>query len=173
MRPEKKLLVNEVASYLENCEYVYLADYTGISVLETAELRDALFKHDAQFHVVKNSAFKVAAKRCELPGLGDALTGPTAVIVGGNNPSGVAKVLIAFHEDKDKIVIKTGLLGDRLLTPEEITTLSKLPSLDALRGQLLGLLNTPAQQTVRVLNAVPQDLLNLLAAKLRKEEDAA
>ena len=173
MRPEKEFLVDEVASYLEKGDYLYLADYTGISVLETAELRSALIKEDAEFHVVKNSAFKVAAKRHELPDFGDALNGPTAIVVGGNNPSGVAKALLAFKEKKDKIEIKFGLLGDRQLTPEEIAELSKLPSLEALRGQLLGLLNTPAQQTVRVLNAVPQNLLNVLAAKERQGDTAA
>ena len=173
MRPEKEFLVSEVTTYLKNGEYLYLADYTGISVLETAELRDALVKQDAEFHVVKNSAFKVAAERCQLPDFGDALNGPTAIIIGGKNPSGVAKALLDFHEKKDKIVIKAGLLGDKQLSTEEITTLSKLPSLEALHAQLLGLLNTPAQQTVRVLNAVPQDLLNLLAAKQRKGDEAA
>ena len=173
MRPEKELLVNEVTTYLEAGEYLYLADYTGISVLETAELRDVLFKQDAEFHVVKNSAFKVAAERRNLPDFGDALNGPTAIIMGGKNPSGVAKALFAFQKDKDKIEIKAGLLGDRALTLDEIKTLSKLPSLDALRAQLLGLLSTPAQQMVRVLNAVPQDLINVLAAKQHKDEDAA
>lgn len=170
MRPEKQYLVDEVSGYLAKSEYVFLTDFNRLSVAETAELRGQLAAQDAEFHVVKNSILHTAAKSRELPSLEDALEGPTAIVVGGPNPSEVAKVLMKFFKDKEKVEVKKGVLGEQTLTKEEVEELSKLPSLDELRAKLLSLLNTPATQTVRVLIAGPQGLLNVLQAKADKGE---
>ncbi|MFP4165890.1 MAG: 50S ribosomal protein L10 [Opitutales bacterium] len=169
MRPEKKYLVEEVGEHLDKSAYVYLANYERITVDETAELRASLAEHNAEFHVVKNTALSRAAEAKALPDLSEHLTGPTAIVVGGDNPSGVAKALDAFFKKKEKVEVKAGVLNERTLTSEEIKWLADLPGLDALRGQLLGLLNQPATSMVRLLNAVPQDMVNVLQAKVRKE----
>ena len=79
-----------------------------------------------------------------------------------------------FFKKKEKVELKAGVLNDRALEVQEIEALSKLPGLEVLRAQLLGLLTQPATGFVRVINAVPQDLVNVLQAKVRKEkgEDA-
>ncbi len=169
MRPEKKYLVDEVNNHLGKSDYVYLANYERITVDETAELRAALAEHDAEFHVVKNTIFGVAAAEKELPDFSEHLSGPTAIIVGGNNPAGVAKALTKFFKDKEKVDLKVGLLGDKALSKEQIEQLAKLPGLESLRAQLLGLLSQPGTGLVRVLNAVPQSVLNVLQAKVRAE----
>ena len=101
MRPEKQYLVEEVTGHLDKSSYVYLTNYSGITVDETAELRGALAEHGAEFHVVKNTIFSVAAASRELPEMDAHLTGPTAIVIGGENPSGVAKTLGAFFKKKD------------------------------------------------------------------------
>lgn len=169
MRPEKQYLVEEVNTHLEKSDYVYLTNYERITVEEIAELRGQLSEHDAEFHVVKNSIFGVAAAAKELPDLGEHLSGQTAIIVGGNNPSGVAKIIGEFFKKKDKVEMKAGIVNERALTKEEIAALAKLPGLEVLRAQLLGLLTQPATGFVRVINAVPQGLVNVLQAKVRKE----
>lgn len=169
MRPEKKYLVDEVNTHLGKSDYVYLANYERITVDETAELRASLAEHDAEFHVVKNTIFGIAAGERELPDVSDHLTGPTAIIVGGNNPSGVAKVLNKFFKDKEKVDVKVGIFDDKTLSKEQIEVLAKLPGLEALRAQLLGLLTQPGTSLVRVLNAVPQNVVNVLQAKVRAE----
>lgn len=169
MRPEKQYLVDEVNAHLDKSEYVFLADFNRLSVSETAELRGLLAKQEAEFHVVKNNIIKVASRARNLPLDEDVLEGPTAIVVGGPNPSEVAKVLIKFFKDKDKVDIKTGVLGDKSLSKEEVEALSKLPSLEALRGQLLGLFNQPGTSMVRVIIAGPQSFLNVLQAKVREE----
>jgi len=169
MRPEKQYLVDEVNQHLGKSDYVYLANYSRITVDETAELRAALAEHDAEFHVVKNTILNVAARSRELPDVSEFLNGPTAIIVGGNNPSGVAKALGEFFKKKEKVDVKVGIVNDRTLSREEVETLAKLPGLEVLRAQLLGLLNQPGTGLVRVLNAVPQSVVNLLQAKVRKE----
>lgn len=169
MRPEKKYLVEEVNAHLDKSDYVYLANYDRITVDETAELRASLAEHDAEFHVVKNTILSVAAGEKELPDVSEHLSGPTAIIVGGNNPSGVAKVLGKFFKDKEKVELKVGVLNDKTLTKDQIEALAKLPGLESLRAQLLGLLSQPGTGLVRVLNAVPQNLVNVLQAKVRAE----
>lgn len=169
MRPEKQYLVEEVSSHLNKSDYVYLANYERITVEEIAELRASLEEHNAEFHVVKNSIFNVAANAKDYPDLSEHLSGQTAIIVGGDNPSGVAKVIGEFFKKKEKIDLKAGVLNEKFLDKAQIEVLAKLPGLEALRGQLLGLLNQPGTSLVRVLNAVPQSVLNVLQAKVRAE----
>ena len=167
MRAEKKYLIAEVETYLKKSDYVILANFTGATVADVAELRARLAPEKAEFHVVKNSSLRVAAKSLGLPEIEGALTGPTAVIVGGRNSAGVAKVLKQFFKDKQKVEIKAGVLGRKLISPKEVALLADMPSLEILRAQLLGLLNQPAGMFVRVLNAVPQGVVNVLQAKVR------
>jgi len=169
MRPEKQYLVEEVNNHLNKSDYVYLANYDRITVEETAELRASLAEHNAEFHVVKNSILGVAATAKEFPDLSEHLNGPTAIVVGGENPSGVAKVLGEFFKKKEKVDVKVGVLNDKTLDKAQIEALAKLPGLEALRAQLLGLLNQPGTGLVRVLNAVPQSVVNVLQAKVRAE----
>ena len=82
---------------------MYLTNYERITVDEIAELRGQLAEHDAEFHVVKNTLLNVVAKERSLPDLEEHLAGPTAIIVGGNNPSGVAKMFaISLKERKSR-----------------------------------------------------------------------
>lgn len=169
MRPEKQYLVEEVSTHLNKSDYVYLANYERITVDEIAELRASLDEHNAEFHVVKNSIFNVAANAKDYPDMSEHLTGQTAIIVGGDNPSGVAKVIGEFFKKKEKVDLKAGVLNEKALTKEQIGALAKLPGLESLRGQFLGLLNQPGTSLVRVFNAVPQNVVNVLQAKVRAE----
>ena len=170
MRAEKKYLIEEVASHLKKSDYVILANYDKMTVADVAELRLRLAPHHAEFHVVKNSSLRVAAQALSLPSFDNALIGPTAIILGGQNSPGVAKVIRDFVREKQKIVVKAGVLGRKLISAQDVAKLADMPSLDALRAQLLGLLQQPAGLFVRVINAVPQGLVNVLQAKVRAAE---
>lgn len=170
MRAEKQYLIDEVQSHLKKSDYVILANFTGASVADVAELRDKLAAEKAEFHVVKNSSLRVAAKSLGLPELESALTGPTAIVVGGRNSPGVAKILKQFFKDKQKVQVKAGVLSQKLITSKQVEQLADMPSLETLRAQFLGLLNQPAGMFVRVINAVPQGVVNVLQAKVRAAE---
>ena len=169
MRPEKKYMVEEVSAHLGKSDYVFLTNYHRITVEEVSRLRGNLAEESAEFHVVKNSILNVAAREKNLPDLREHMAGPVAIVVGGENPSGVAKILKKFFKEKEKVEIRGGVWGDRLLSREEIDQLADLPSLEVLRGQLLGLFSAPAQRMVTVLAAAPVSLLNVLKAKSEKE----
>ena len=171
MQEEKKYLVEETGEWLDQSDYVFLADFTRITVLETEELRKILAEHGAEFHVVKNRILKLAATQREYPDLDDQLKGPTAIVVGGQNAPGVAKALEKFFKDKKKLELKGGVLEKGALTPADISRLAELPPVEVLKAQLLALFNTPATQMVRIVQAVPQGLLNVLQAKVDKEKE--
>ncbi len=162
MRAEKKYLISEVEGHLKKSDYVILANFTKITVSDTAELRKRLIVEKAEFHVVKNSSFRVAAKAFGLPEVDNVLTGPTAIIVGGKNPAGVAKVLKKFFDEKQKLEVKVGLLEKKVFSAKELSIMADLPPFDVLRSQFLSLLTSNAAAFVRVLDA-----------KVKKEQPAA
>ncbi len=162
MRAEKKYLISEVEGHLKKSEYVILANFTKVTVADTAELRKRLDAEKAEFHVVKNSSFRVAAKALGLPEVDNVLSGPTAIIVGGKNPAGVAKVLKKFFDEKQKLEVKVGVLEKKVVSAKDLAAIADLPPFDALRAQFLGLLTSNAAAFVRVLDA-----------KVKKEQPAA
>jgi len=121
-----------------------------------------LAPENAEFHVVKNSSFRVAAKALGLPEVDSALAGQTAVVVGGKSPAGVAKAIKKFVEEKQKLEVKVGILDKKVFSAAELSKLADLPSFEALRAQFLGLLTQNAAAFVRVLDA-----------KVKKEQPAA
>lgn len=156
MRAEKQFLVDEVAAQLASSNYLLLANFTGVTVANSTSVRDQLRAHGAEYHVVKNSILNIAAKQAKLPDLTAHLTGHTALVTGGKNPTGVAKVLVSYFKDFSKLEVKAGVLDAKFLSKAEIEMLSKLPSLDGIRAQLLSLFATPASQFVRLLDAKRQ-----------------
>ncbi|MBI2511589.1 MAG: 50S ribosomal protein L10 [Opitutae bacterium] len=162
MRAEKKFLIDEVTTHLKKSDYVILTNFTKLTVADTAELRKRLAPEKAEFHVVKNSSFRVAAKAFGLPEVDQSLAGQTAVVVGGKNPAGVAKVLKKFVEDKQKLEVKVGVLDKKVFNAAELSKLADLPSFDALRSMFLGMLTMQGAAFVRVLDA-----------KVKKEQPAA
>ena len=93
MRSEKKYLIEEVARHLKKSDYFLITNYQKVTVADVAGLRAKLAPLQAEFHVVKNSSLRVAAKDAGLPGFDTMLAGQTAIVVGGKDSSGVAKVV--------------------------------------------------------------------------------
>lgn len=169
MQEEKNYLVQEIGQWLDQSNYVFFADFTTVTVLETEALRKILADHGAEFHVVKNRILKIAARQREYSVEDEQLSGPTAIVVGGTNAPAVAKALEKFFKDKQKLKLKGGVLDKGSLSADDISALAKLPSEEVLKATLLGLFNQPATMLVRVVQAVPQGVLNVLQAKVDKE----
>ncbi len=153
MRAEKKYLISEVESHLKKSDYVILANFSKVTVADTAELRKRLSAEKAEFHVVKNSSFRVAAKAFGLPEVDSVLTGPTAIVVGGKNPAGVAKVLKKFFDEKQKLEVKVGVLDKKVFSSNDLAKLADLPPFDVLRSQFLSILTSNAAAFVRLVDA--------------------
>ncbi len=153
MRSEKKFLVDEVAQHLSKSNYLILADFTHVTVVDAAKIRASIRDFGAEYHVVKNSILNIAAKSAKLPEIAQYLTGHTAIVTGGENPSAVAKALFKFFDDTTRLEIKGGVIEGELFDKAALKELSKLPSLPEARALFLSLLSTPAGSFVRVLVA--------------------
>jgi large subunit ribosomal protein L10 len=153
MREAKKFLVDEVAGHIKKSSYILLADFTKVTVADAAIVRNELRPLGAEYHVVKNSVFNIAAKQASLPDFTKHLTGHTAIVTGGDDAPGVAKVLVKFFKDKQKLEVKIGSMDGKTLSKADIEMLSKLPNLAGIRAQLLSLLNQPASSFARLLVA--------------------
>tara|TARA_B100001057_G_scaffold68528_1_gene62250 strand:+ start:1073 stop:1582 length:510 start_codon:yes stop_codon:yes gene_type:complete len=168
MRPEKAYLIEEASNHLAKSNYFFLTDYQGINAEETTELRKNLADRGAEFHVVKNSSLKLATKDKDISEISTHLSGHTAIVVGGDDASGVAKALGEYFKKTKKVTVKAGALGDRLLDASEIKQLAKLPGLESLRAQLLSLVSSPSSQLVSLLSAPSRGFVTVLKAKADK-----
>lgn len=168
MRQEKKYLVEETAQHLGKSGYLYVVGFDRLNVLEVSDLRRALDSVGAEYHVVKNSILALAIAQKNLPALAEgALEGATAIVVGGDNVTSVAKILDTFANEnghEGKLTMKCGILDGKSLSKNDIVTLSKLPGLAELQAQLLSLLQEPMRRLLRVCNASVEGLLRLLVA---------
>lgn len=151
MRPEKKYLVEEARNMLGASSHLFIVNFTGVTVSDASAFRKALANVGAQFHIAKNSILAIAAKELNLPDFTSVLNGPTAIISGGEDSASVAKAVCEFFKARENATIKMGVLGEELMTKEQVEYLGSLPSLPEMRAKFLSLLNTPAQQMVRVV----------------------
>ena len=156
-RDQKAAVVEEVAAQIKESEAVFAVDYRGISVPQAAELRVKLNEAGARFRVVKNTLTLLAADRAGAEPLKEVLDGPTAftfVTAEGGDVALAAKALAQFRRENDLLEFKGGVMNGEVLTAEQIGELSRLPSLDVLHGQLVGVIASPITGLVRGLNAL-------------------
>jgi large subunit ribosomal protein L10 len=168
-RTEKETFVATFRERHGRAPVMYLTDFTGLDVKSMAKLRQSLRDSGAEYVVGKNRLVKLALKEADLPDFGDALTGPTGVVFGYDDVVAPAKVLTDFaKEHQDRPVFKLGVLEGKLLAPEQITQLAKLPSREALLAQLAGALQAPMAALAGVLEAKLQETIGLLEALKEK-----
>jgi len=168
MRPEKQFLTKEYIARLNASPFFIVVDYKGLNVGHLTELRKRLGKAGAEVHVVKNSVFRIAAKEAGVGDLNGALAGQLAVVTGQRDISTAAKVVKAFGAEFDRLKVHFGYLNNQRLEQPAIMTLADLPSMEVLRGQLLGVLSAPASKLVRLLNTPASQLARVLKARQEK-----
>lgn len=174
MRPEKQSLTKEYLTRLNASPFFIVVNYTGLNVGHLTELRKRLGQKGAEIHIVKNSIFHLAAKEAGVPDMNGTLTGQLAVVTGQRDISTAAKVVKTFGKEfADKLKVHFGYLNNQRLEQTVIMTLADLPSLEVLRGQLLGVLNAPAGKLVRLLNTPASHMARLLKARQDKLAEAA
>lgn len=169
IRPEKKSITAELEERVSGALYMILADYTGMDMPQTTELKANLRSSEAQFSVVNNRMLKRA-----LDGeAGEMFRGQTALIYGSGDVVEVAKVIRKFTAANKKPVIKGGYLEGKQISGAEVTELAKLPAKEVLQAMLLGTLQAPCTQLVGVLDQKVASLVYVLdAVKTKKEQEA-
>ena len=168
MRVEKQIIAQEYVTRLNGSPFFVVVDYKGLTVGQFSELRKRLTRAGSEVHVVKNSMFRLAAKEAGVADLAGLLAGQIAVVTGQREISAAAKVLKTFQSEFDKPKFKFGYLNNQRLETAELMTLADLPSLEVLRGMLLGVLQAPARQLARLLHTPGSQLARVIQARVDK-----
>jgi len=162
-RTEKEDLVASLHRTFNETAVVLVSHYKGLTVAEMGELRARMREAGAALKVAKNRLARLALAGTPYAGLNDLFTGPTAVAY-AKDPVAAAKVAVTFAKTNPKLVLLGGSLGSQMLDAEGVKSLASLPSLDELRGKLIGLLNAPATRIAGVLQAPGGQVARVLAA---------
>src|SRR2546423_6775859 len=151
-REQKAAAIAEIAQNIQESDAVLAVDYRGISVPQAAELRAKLRDADTRFRVVKNTLTERAADQAGAEVLKPLLEGPTAFAFVRGDAAAAAKAIADYARATDLLPFKGGLMDGNALTPDEIRAISRLPSRDALYGQLVGVIAHPISGLARMLN---------------------
>jgi len=153
-KEEKAAAVDEIAQRLGEAEAIFAVDYRGISVTEAAELRSSLREADATFRVVKNRLAKRAAEQAGTNELQDLLDGPIALTFVKGDAVIAAKAIATFARQHDVLEYRGGIMDGEPLDPEKFGAIARLPGLDVLHGQLVGVTASPLTGLTRGLAAM-------------------
>jgi len=167
-RSRKEALVTELHQTFGATNLMVVTQQNGMTVQEMTALRGEMRTAGASFHVTRNRLAKIALKGTQFESLNDSFKGPTAVAV-SEDPVAAAKITVEYASKNDKLTIVGGALGDKLLDVDEIKALAKLPSLDELRGKIVGVLQAPAGKIVGVLGAPAGQLARVFGAYAKTE----
>ncbi|GFO66193.1 MULTISPECIES: 50S ribosomal protein L10 [Geomonas] len=162
-KENKQELVAEMHDKLQRAQAVFLADFRGMNVGQATELRNELRKANAEYKVVKNTLLEIASKGTDKEGLSQYYAGPTAIALCYDDPVAAAKVLSRFNkENTNPFTLKAGVLTGKTINVAEIQALADLPSREVLIAKMLGSMQAPASNFVRVLAAVPGGFVRAL-----------
>jgi large subunit ribosomal protein L10 len=162
-KEQKAAAVAELTEDLKGVDAVFAIDYRGISVTGAAELRRNLAEADAVFKVVKNRLAKRAAADAGVDDLDDLLTGPTALTLINGDAVIAAKAISNFSREHEVLAYKGGFMDGAPLDDDGFKTIARLPGLDVLRGQLVGITASPLTGLVSGLNNMLSGLGRQLA----------
>jgi large subunit ribosomal protein L10 len=157
-KEQKAAAVVELSDRLKEAESIFAVDYRGISVTGAAELRTRLREADAVFKVVKNRLAKRAVADAGAEDLVELLEGPTALTLIKGDPVTAAKAISTFAREHDVLAYKGGIMDGAPLDADGFAAIARLPSLEVLHGQLVGVTASPLTGLVRGLSSLVSGL---------------
>lgn len=162
-----EMLAN-IKSDLENAKAMWVVDYRGLTVKEIQQLRRDIREAGASMKVYKNTIMHIALAETDGPNLDEVLAGPSAFVIADEDPVASAKAIKTFAASNENLVIKGGMMDGAFVDAEQVKAIASLPSREELIAKLLGTINNPLVQTVRVLNAPMETLARTISAIAEK-----
>ena len=167
-KAKKAEVVEDLNQVFSNAGSVVVAHYSGMTVAQMADLRSRMRANGASFRVAKNRLAVRALKGTPIEGIAHLFKGPTGIAV-SDDPVAASKVAAAYAKDNDKLVILGGSVGVTALDAAGVKQLATLPSLDELRGKLVGLLLAPATKIAGIVQAPAGQLARVIGAYSSKD----
>ena len=171
-RAQKQQLTASLHEDLADTVCVVVTHQTGLSVAEVTQLRQQMRTAGARYRVTKNRLMRRALEGTEFEGLAPLFTGPTAIAF-SRDPVAAAKAAVAYANRNNKLTIVGGGLQGQVLDEAAVKALATLPSLDELRGKIIGLINAPATKLAALLQTPAGQLARVLAAHAEGGDTAA
>lgn len=159
---QKEAVVSEIEEKIKNSHSIVIVDYRGLSVSEVTELRSQFRENDIDYKVYKNTLMRRAFTNLGHEDMLEFLTGPNAIAFANSDATSSAKVTTKYAKENDKLEIKAGLLGDKVLDVDGISKLAKIPSREVLIGKLVGNLSSPISNFVNTTQQLTQTPLRNL-----------
>jgi large subunit ribosomal protein L10 len=170
-REKKVLIIDNLKDLVSKCNIGILTDYRGLSASEMTILRRRLRELGVDYKVVKNTLARFAVERAGRDELVNLFEGPIAIAFGYGDITELARALDDYiRTSKTSLSIKGGFLANRLLTLEEVTTLSKLPSREILLGKVLGGMQAPILALLTCLTTPMRGIIGVLQARIQQLE---
>jgi len=170
-REAKAKIIDRLQQDFSRCSVGILTDYRGISTPEIVILRRRLRESGTEYRVVKNTLARLAAERAGKDNLASSFDGPVAIAFGYGDITEPARVLTDYiRASSVSLDIKGGFLGDRVLTAEDVTTLSTLPSREVLLARVMGGMQSPVLALVNCLATPIRGITGLLQARIKQLE---
>ena len=163
-RSEKVDFVSKLKDDFANSASIIVAEYSGLTVSEAEALRKEMRENGAKFKVTKNRLTKLAIAETQFKEMSDLFKGPTAVAY-SIDPVAPAKVAVSFEKKYDNFKIIGGGYNGEKIDKDKIDFLAKLPSLDELRGKLIGLISAPAQKIASIAIEPGAQIARIMSSK--------
>ena len=170
-RAEKTELVSQYNSIFKDAGVIVVTHYSGLSVAEISDLRNKMAEVGGTVTVTKNRLVKLALAGTSAEGIEDLFSGPTAIAY-SSDPVAAPRIAANFAKGNENLVILGGVMGETTLDADGVKNLASLPSLDELRGQMVGMLNTPATRIAGVLQAPAGQVARVIGAYAASDEAA-
>jgi large subunit ribosomal protein L10 len=170
-RAGKEELVSTLNSVFSKAGVVVVAHYSGLTVANMQKLRKEMKAAGASVKVAKNRLVKIALDGTDVASISGLLKGPT-IFAYSADPVAAAKVAVDFAKTNDKLVILGGAMGTTALNVDGVKALATMPSLDELRGKLVGLIQAPATKIAQLSTAPAAKLARVFGAYAKRDEAA-
>ncbi len=165
LKSEKEAAIKQLNEKFARAKSAVLAEFSKLDVAAVTQLRKKCRDGGVEYRVIKNTLAKQAAKGTPLESLSDEFTGPVALALGYTDVIAPAKILTDFAKNVEAIKLRGGMLEGQKLDAARVKAVAKLPGLQELRGQIVGLLAQPASRLVRMLSAPGGQLARVLQAR--------